>query len=294
MRGAFHDSLPEPAVKALREDRDTRILEGQRKDITVLACELRLSDDDFDRLQGDPDEVTKILAAASVDLRNTILNTGGAVDQAEGGHLYAYYNAPLDMADHVQAGCAAALRLIESMDKINSDLERTSHAHGVQVHLAIGIASGECVIGPMGHGRNNRYSAIGAPVARAAFLRRQSEVYGPAMICDETVYRKTHHHFAYLELDKLSPVIGADPAAFFALIGNPFIKSSKGFRDLDDAHRQFLQAYRAGDLATARANLDKAMASPAAKIPVFEIYDKRLKDLSTNGLPKNWDGVYRG
>ena len=292
LRGSFHDTLPEAAMKKLRETPAADILTGVRRDITVLACELRFADEDLRTMENLPDDITKLLAAATLDLRQTIIDAGGAADQAEGGRLFAYFNAPLETADHVQAGCAAALRLIESMDKVNADLEASSRTRDMQIHLAIGIATGPCFAGPMGHGRNNRYSAVGPAVDRAAFLRSQSEFYGPAMICDEQVYKDTHHHFAYLELDRLKLRGEKRPVSIYALIGKPFIKSSKAFRALDDAHRQLLASYRAGDMATARAMLEKAKSSPGAKIALFDIYEERIKKLAETGLPEGWDGAH--
>lgn len=292
VRGSFHDSLPESAMKQLREDGRGEILDGVMRQITVLACELRLTDDDLDRLSATPDDVSKIMASASLNLRRIIIDTGGAVDQAEGGRLFAYYNAPLEAADHIEAACSAALRLVESMDKINAELESSSHTRGVQVHLAIGIATGECFTGPMGHGRHNRYSAIGPAVDMASFLRRQSEYYGPAMICDETVYRQSHHHFAFLELDRLRTNRSERLTGIYALIGNPFIKSSKSYRALDETHRQMLAAYRSGDLTKAKAMLEKSKSSPGAKIALFDIYEERIRKLSEEGVPEGWDGSH--
>jgi len=291
VRGSFHDTLPEPVMKRLRDGEAGAILSGARRDLTVLACELRIADEDLETLEGRPDDVTKIIAAASIDLRETILDAGGSADQADGGRLFAYFNAPGELADHIQAGCATALRLVESMDKINTDLESSSRTRGVQVHLAIGVATGPCFAGPMGHGRNNRYSAFGPAVDHAAFLRSLSAYYGPAMICDETVYKETHHQFAYLELDRIKTRDAARPFSIHALIGNPFIKSSKGFRDLDDAHRAFLAAYRSGDIAKAQEILVQIKKSPGAKIALFDIYEDRLNAFARNGLPENWDGV---
>ena len=292
VRGSFQGSLPETTMKKLREEGAADLLDGVKRPVTVLSCELRLTDEDMEKLSGAPDDVTKIIASACLDIRKAIIETGGAADQADGGKIFAYFNAPLENANHIEAACSSALRLIESMDKINAELEASPRMRGAQLHLAIGVASGDCFVGPMGHGRHNRYSAIGPAVDMAIFLRRQAEFYGPAIICDETVYRKSHHHFAFLELDRLRTNRSENPVSVYALVGNPFIKSSKSYRALDETQRQLLAAYRAGDWTAARSYLSKARQSPGAKIPLFDIYEERIEKMSENGAPEDWDGAH--
>ena len=291
VRGAFRGALPETTMKRVREEGASEVLEGSLRPLTVLACELSLLEDDIARLAGTPGEVTNLIALGCAHLKKAIIETGGAADQAEGGRVLAYFNAPLENADHIRDACSAALRLIESMDKINTEIESAPKLRGVQLRLAIGIATGDCFVGPMGHGRNNRYSAIGKAVDLASFLSRQAVVYGPAIICDETIHRKTNHHFAFLELDRLKE-IGAERAfSIFALVGNPFIKSSKGFRALEDEHRQMLAAYRSGDFLAARAHLTKTRQSPGAKIALFDLYEERIATLLDKDAPTDWDGA---
>lgn len=292
VRGSFQGALPEPTMKRLREEGATEILDGGYRPLTVLACELRLTDEDMEKMAPMPDEVTRLIASACLDLRKAIIDTGGAAEQAEGGKVFAYFNAPLENADHIEAGCASALRLIESMDKINAELDASPRTRNIQLHLAIGVATGECFVGPMGHGRANRYSAVGPAVDMAVFLRRQAEFYGPAIICDEPVYRKSHHHYAFLELDRLKTNRSDKPVSIFALVGNPFIKSSKSYRTLDENHRQLLAAYRAGDWAAARAMLMKAKESPGSKIALFDIYEERIRKMAEAGAPADWDGAH--
>ena len=283
VRGAFRGMLPEAAMKALREDRTGKVLSGVQRKTTVLACELRITDDDLQSISDTPHTVSQILSAASHHLRQTITKIGGTVDQADGGRLFAYFNVPLETSDHIEKACAAALALIESMDKTNSELAASSQTGTIQVHLAIGIASGTCFTGPMGYGRNNRYSAIGDAVDMASFLRRKSEYYGPAIICTDMVYRESHHKYAFLELDSVDIPYKDRTENIHALIGNPFIKSSKSFRELDVPHRSMIAAFRAGNAAEARENLDKVKKLPAANIALFEIYEERIKSLEAQG-----------
>ena len=112
------------------------------------------------------------------------------------------------------------------------------------------------------------------------------------IICDEAVYRQTHHHFAYLELDRLKTNKNPAPLSIFALVGNPFIKSSKSYRSLDEAHRELLSAYRAGDWAAARASLEQVKKSPGAAIALFDIYEKRIAEMADKETPAGWDGAH--
>jgi len=291
VRGAFKGSLPEPTMKKVREEGGADVLDAVWRPISVLACELRLTGDDLHRFETDPGEVANLIAAGCAHLKKAVLDAGGAADQAEGGRIYAYFNAPLENVDHPRSACSAALRLVESMDKINAEIEANARTRGVQLNLAIGIATGECFAGPMGYGRANRYSAVGETMALAAFLSRQASVYGPAIICDETVFRRTNHHFAFLELDRVRPRGEERAFSIFALVGNPFIKSSKSYRALEESHRALLAAYREGDAVEARAQLAKARQSPGAKIALFAIYEQRIARLAEAGAPAGWDGA---
>lgn len=291
VRGAFRGALPETTMKRVREEGASEVLEGALRPLTVLACEVSFAEDDIERLADTPSEVTNLIALGCVHLKKAIIEAGGAADQAEGGRVLAYFNAPLENADHVRDACSAALRLIESMDKINAEIESSPRLRGVQLHLAIGIATGDCYVGPMGHGRNNRYSAVGKPVRIASFLSRQAMVYGPAIICDEAVSKKTNHHFAFLELDRFKELNSDKPFSIFALVGNPFIKSSKAFRALEEAHRQMLAAYRDGDWLTARSSLAKAKQSPGAKIALFDLYEARIQKKLDEDGDAQWDGA---
>ncbi|MEO1015962.1 MAG: CHASE2 domain-containing protein [Pseudomonadota bacterium] len=283
VRGNFKGALPEPTMRKLREEGPTDVLEGDEREISILSCELSFFDEDKAKFAGRPGDMTTHIASACQSLRKVIVDMGGAVDQADGGKVFGYFNAPLETADHPQAACTAALRLVEAMDGINSGLNGGPGARDVQLRLAIGVATGPCLVGPMGHGRSNRYSAIGEAMELAQFLRKQAAFYGPAIICDETVHRRTHHNFAFLELDQVHMRGASSPATLYALVGNPFLKSSKGFRALDGAHRDMLAAYRSGDAQGAKLNLLRARRSPGANIALFDIYEERIAALEADG-----------
>ena len=293
VRATFKGLLPDNAMRAIQRDRTNTILQGDKRRISILSCELRLTDDDLESLDSSPEQVSEIMAKATHDLSGAIVAAGGTVDQAEGGRLFAYFNAPLSVENHVEKACAGALAMIEYLDKINAGLAASKTTRHIQIHLAIGITSGPCFVGPMGHGRTNRYSAIGRPIDLASLLRRQSEYYGPAIICDDQIYKDAHHKFAFLEVDRLQITSEDRPMNIHALIGNPFIKSSKSYRSLDADHRAMIHAYRNGQVEDAHTHLIAARKNPATKIALFDIYEARINTLRETGVPSDWDGVHQ-
>ena len=148
------------------------------------------------------------------------------------------------------------------------------------LRLSIGLAIGPAYVGPIREGRRRHYAAIGPAVDIAGWLRRQSERYGPAIICDDAAFRETNHRFAFLELDRLPTDAGERP--IFALVGNPFLKSSKRFRALDEAHRAMLSAYRRGDRDAAAAALATVRKSPGAAIALFDLYEERINAMAAS------------
>ena len=291
LRNNFKLTLPEQTLKKIREDGPKSILDGSRREITILACELTLLDEDLKCFAGKPGAVTSMVASACQSVRQAIVEMGGATDQSDGGKVFGYFNAPFETADHVKAACLSALRLIELMDKINAQIDGGRSEHDIRLHLAIGISSGECLVGPMGHGRTNRYSAIGEPMRMASFLSRQAAYYGPAIIVNDEIFRSMRHNFAFLELDRVQPRGRARSSAIHALVGSPFLKSGKSFRALDEAHRDMLAAYRAGELEKAEQTLAQIRDLPGSNIALFDIYEQRIKDAQENGLPVPENGA---
>ncbi|MEM9170003.1 MAG: hypothetical protein AAGC56_10145 [Pseudomonadota bacterium] len=276
-RGGLQDALPADALTALRDGEGSQVLDGQRREITVLSCALELSREAQTRLDTRADDVVEALAHAVDALRAEIVAAGGAADLAGGARVDGYFGAPLERADHAQAAAAAALRLVEAMDRINAAV--SGQLDGAAFRLSVGAAAGTCYVGPLRRGRRWRYAGLGAAADLAAFLRARTSAYGPAILCDDAVFRESNHRFAYLELDRTPPDANGARRPFYALVGNPFVKSSKRFRALDEAHRDMLTAYRERDAERASAALQRVRRSPGATIAVYDLYGERIAAL---------------
>ena len=295
VRGAFHGAIPPKTMDKLQSRGGARLLRGARRDVTVLSCALRLPRRVAARFEGRPDDFVRFQASANDALRRTILAHEGTVDHAENGQLLGYWNVPEESRNHIEHACACALRMIDDVGAMSENVEAAAlsgdgsmdagFAEGV---IEIGIASAPAFAGPVGVGSRNRYSVIGEAVSLASRLRARSPLYGPAIVTDDTVFDALRHHYAFLDLDVVTMGEGAPMRGVYGLVGNPFLKASKAFRQLADTQRELLLAWRAGDLAGVTRQLQHLRALPGVPDPYVALWELRLAEANAATPHGDW------
>ena len=295
VKDAFNDALPAAAVSALAHRPNApELTKGARRPLSIMACELRIADEMRERFSKSPEAYGKLLRNANAHLHQHILKNGGAVEPTDGGRLLGFWNAPLSDENHAQSACACALSLIESMDDLNADLEEAADIAGhpfAPIHIGVGVATGECFVGPIGAGQRSRYAAWGEPVDFASHLRGRTKLYGPAIIVDQATYDAAHHRFAFLEVDLVQLKPTDQKVHLHALLGNPFIKASPRYRSVDDAQREILSAYRSGDFELASELIVRGRELKGANPALFDLYSDRIKRYGPLGGIDGWNGA---
>lgn len=283
VRGAFHGAIPPKTMDKLQSRGGQRLLRGTRREVTVLSCALRLPPRVTERFEGRPDDFVRFQASANDALRRTILAHEGTVDHAENGQLLGYWNVPEEAKNHIEHACACALRMIDDVNALSENVEAAAlsgdgsvdagFAEGV---IEIGIASAPSFAGPVGLGSRNRYAVVGDAVALASRLRARSPLYGPAIITDDVVFDALRHHYAFLDLDIVQLGLESQMRGVYGLVGNPFLKASKAFRQLADTQRELLLAWRAGDLAGVTRQLQHLRGLPGVPDAYVALFEQRL------------------
>ncbi|GGY52530.1 adenylate/guanylate cyclase domain-containing protein [Parvularcula lutaonensis] len=280
VRGAFHGALPQKAMRKLQSHGGARLLHGVHREVTVLSCAFRLPPNLVKEFEKDPKDYVLFQASANDRLRRTILEHEGTVDYGEDGRLLGYWNVPLDEPKHIELACACALKMLDDVSAMSQQVSASGHHLGKEDladgRIEIGIATGEAFAGPVGLGGRNRYAALGQPVSFAGRLRARSEVYGPAILTDARVYDKLRHHYAFLDLDFVRRDSAGQPEMIYGLVGNPFLKASKSFRDLAEVQRELLSSWKARDLTAATRALQKLRGIPGVPQPYVELFEQRI------------------
>jgi class 3 adenylate cyclase len=157
--------LPAEIVEAIVRREQSMELGGRRLPITVLFADVVAFTPLSERLP--PEQVVALLNELFTLLTEAVFRHGGTVDKLIGDCVMAIWGAPTPHADHARRAVLAAQDMVRFCESANADWKQR---FGVEVRLAIGINTGEAVVGNIGSRERMDYTAIGDVVNVAARL----------------------------------------------------------------------------------------------------------------------------
>ena len=156
-------------------------LEGERKQVTVLFCDLVGSTSLADRLG--PETMHLLLNRFFELALGEVHHYEGTVNQFLGDGFMALFGAPIAHEDHARRAVLAALGLLKRLRERHADL---GAPHGVELRVRMGINTGWVVIGGIGDQLRKDYTAIGDTTNLAARLQQIAEP-GTVLVSESTL-----------------------------------------------------------------------------------------------------------
>src|SRR5262245_40263207 len=169
-------------------------LEGERKQVTVLFCDLANSTPIAER-RG-PEHMHTLLNRFFELALDTVHRYEGTINQFLGDGFMALFGAPIAHEDHARRAVLAALALQRTLQE--ADLGKP---YGEACQFRTGLNSGLVVVGSIGDNLRMDYSAIGDTTNLASRLQQQAEP-GDILISEST----TRLVQGYVRLGALPPV----------------------------------------------------------------------------------------
>ncbi|MEO9461343.1 MAG: adenylate/guanylate cyclase domain-containing protein [Marinomonas sp.] len=292
IHAAFDRFLSPELVREIANDPSRLELGGEERDMSVMMCDVR----GFSRIseQYSPSQVIQFLIEFLTPMSDILLKNRATLDKYIGDAILAFWNAPLDDAEHHRNSARSALLMTQRLRELNQTKPDEADATWPgEVKVGIGLNSGTCCVGNMGSKQRLDYSIIGDTVNVAARLEGLTKQYGVQIIAGADLARNLNG-FALFELDMVRVVGRGAAESIYLLLGDEEMASAPAFTRLQSAHETVLTHYRA-------MRWDEALKALAANAEAYAdmgvqalhaLFVERIEAMHSSPPESNWDGVF--
>ncbi len=297
IRSAFSQYLSPALVAQLAQSPEKLVLGGEQRIMTFMFSDMRGFTTISEFYKSDPQGLTGLMNRFLTPLTNAILRRKGTIDKYMGDAIMAFWNAPLDDADHAVNAVEAAIDMIGEMESLNKARADEAIAAGVPVlplNIGVGLNTGPCVVGNMGSDLRFDYSVFGDSVNLASRLEGQSKNYGFPIIAGATTAMAVKDKYAILEIDFIMVKGKKAPEVIYAIMGREEMAQSARFQTLRNLMIEMLANYRSRNWDEALMSIERGRSSDEANTLklLYDIYEERIHDFRKNPPPEDWDGAF--
>lgn len=293
IRSAFAHYLSPDIVESIANDPSQVKLGGDTRELTVMFCDIRGFTPIAESFRSDPQGLTRLISRALTSLSREVLNHRGTIDKYIGDCVMAFWNAPLDDAQHAARACDCALGMMDALAVLNRELAAdTAASRANPIEVSIGLNTGVCVVGNMGSEFRFDYSALGDAVNVSARIQSSASNYGFPIIIGEDTRNAVADKFAFIEIDYVAVKGRATPTRIFALMGRADTRETEAFKRLNDALQTLFAAFRTQNWAAARDAIAAGRQIDVAPAAIFDTYEGRIAYYTLAPPPAGWDGAW--
>ncbi len=196
----------------------------------------------------------------------------------------AFWNAPVERADHALRACAGALRAARRMERVNDAWEAEGRP---RIRIRIGLNCANVLVGNVGSSTRLSYTALGDGVNVAARLEGINKLFGTTICISDSIYDQVRAEILVRPLKRVQVKGRKTEFMIYELLALRARNDPElGVRDRDEQLSTMTwhasQQIEAGDFAAAedayRAILKGFPADPIAKFMVEECMKKQRTD----------------
>jgi adenylate cyclase len=243
---AFSRYLSPDLVAQLARDPSALKLGGERRNLSILFCDVRGFTTLSEKLKDEPERLTALINRLLDPLSEAVLAEGGTIDKYIGDCVMAFWNAPLPTPDHPLRAARAAMRMLEAVNTLNAELRQEQGEAAPVFAIGVGINTGDCVVGNVGSRWRYDYSVLGDTVNLASRLESLSKEYGVSIVLGPATAKALQDHFVTIELDRIAVKGRAEESAIFTILAPATQRQDTAIAELMELHPQLLDSIRGG------------------------------------------------
>ena len=272
----FGSYLSPDMVEKLQKNPELLKLGGETRELSIMFTDVRGFTTISEHYGADVQGLTRIMNRYMTAMTSKIIENHGTLDKYIGDAQMAFWNAPLDDADHAVNAVKTALSMLGDLNAFNLEIAK----EGIPAFgMGLGINTGAVVVGNMGSDQRFDYTCLGDSVNLASRLEGQSKNYGVEIVLGQRTAELVQNTYSVIELDNIA-VKGKTEGVRIYTIG----------KTIAHMHAEFLKEYYRGNWKDA-VRWAKNMVNND-DVTIKDYYAKMIERLA-EGLPSNWDGTYR-
>jgi adenylate cyclase len=272
----FGTYLSPAMVEKLQKNPDLLKLGGETRELSIMFTDVRGFTTISEHYGKDVQGLTKIMNRYMTAMTAKIIENEGTLDKYIGDAQMAFWNAPLDDKDHALNAVKTGLEMLNDLDKFNEEVSK----EGIPAFgMGLGINTGDVVVGNMGSSQRFDYTCLGDSVNLASRLEGQSKNYGVRIVLGTKTAEYAKEKYSVVEMDTIA-VKGKTEGVKVYTIGET----------IKFKHDEYLKEYYRGNWKRATEWAQELIDDP--EVTIKDYYHKMIERMD-EGLPANWDGVYR-
>jgi adenylate cyclase len=227
---------------------------GEKREMTVMFSDIRGFTTLSERML--PEKLASFINGYLSPMTQIVFDEKGTLDKYIGDAVMAFWNAPLEQADHALRACRAAIAMLAALDV----LKARWRAEGFpEFDIGIGLNTGPMVVGNMGSDVRVDYTVLGDAVNLASRLEGTNKEYETRVIFGEGTHAHVQGKVSCRRLGAVRVKGKKQPVRIYELrgIGPPTAVDAEGIAAFEAA----LEHYAAQRWDEACAAFDTALAA---------------------------------
>jgi len=241
IKGVFSKYVPAAVVDRMTENPDLLKLGGETRRITSMFTDIASFTSISERM--DPETLVKFLNEYLGRMNEILFGNGATLDKYEGDAIIAFFNAPLDVAEHEIKAVRSAIGIREASREITREWGGRT---GRDIVTRVGLNTGPAVVGNMGSEGRFDYTAIGDTINLASRLEGANKFFGTEIMASEETVAGLGGDVIVRPLDRVRVKGRAEPILLYEIVGEAaegemlrrLIDPYKGAFDLLQSGRQ--------------------------------------------------------
>lgn len=177
----FKSYVSPAVVDILVNNPELGTMRPSMRDMTVMFTDVADFTTTSERLG--PELLAKCLSKYLKEMTEILQKNRGTLDKYLGDGIMAFYNAPIDDAEHARHACITAVNMLARLDELN---ETGAFEEAGRLKVRIGICTGPCMVGDFGNPpRNSNYTLLGDTANFAARLEGANKFFGSRILATQ-------------------------------------------------------------------------------------------------------------